>query len=192
MPRYQILHNQFCSLARESKFQKWLEEISVNLYSDLMKHLESATGCKANVKKMQEIQQKLQTENKSVQLVDFLLKNYPSAIVKLEDISKAETQQKLTPTIFLSKITDTTVFKYYYPNLLTYPMKAVFTNEDVETLRKDVKRFMADKIDADYIVVGNKAYVEYFKTKHMDEAKLVPRQKREIFLYRLKQEQENV
>ena len=192
MARYQILHNQFCALAKETRFQKWLESISPQLYSELIEHLKTATGCKASTQKMQEIQQKLQVMDKATQLVNFLRENYPTTIIRLEDQKPKEEVGEIlkgkskSPTLFLTKIDNATVFKHYNPNLLTYPMKAVFMNEDVNALRRDVKKFMADKIDIDYIVIGNKAYVEYFKIKHEEEAKLVPKQRREIYQYRLK------
>ncbi len=196
MARYEIQENQFCGLSKEITFQEWLKNISPSLYKDLLTHLNTSASCKSNTSKMINIQNKLIEIGKGVNLVNFLREKFPNTVLRVDDVQQAQKVAKILPrrkettaTEYLESIDESIVFRFYNPHLLTFPLKAVFRNIDTIALRKDVMKFLSDKYDGDYVIVGNKAYIEFFKSKHEKEAQLIPKQKREVYQYRMRVDQ---
>jgi hypothetical protein len=139
---------------------------------------------------MMEIQMDLGKEGKLVDLVKFLLVEYPITIDKDGDIDEKAPEIISTPgpqrSRYLTKIDNDVVFKHYNPHMLTFPQKLVMQNSDLKQLELDAKDFITGKLNTDYIIIDDKAYIEYFKLKYQDESKKIPKDKREIFLYRTK------
>ena len=54
------------------------------------------------------------------------------------------------------------IFIHYNPIVLTYPRRIIFTGPSRE-LQKKVREFIIDKIKSDYIILGERAYIEYLK-----------------------------
>ena len=194
--KYRIKSSQFCSLAQEIKFQRWLSETNEKLYLGLIDGLKKKLGCSASIKLMSDIQAGLQNLGLGQKLVDFLLKEYPITIEAMDDnaISNfptisdppkfeihnvGQSQTKIIPGMI-----ENPVFKFYNPSLLMFPQKMILFNLNRGRLVIDTVAFLMDKIGGDYIIVGDKSYIEYFKYKYKDEVSKVPKSSREIVLYR--------
>lgn len=179
---YNIKISQFCAISQEIKFHVWLSNISTPLYEHLLAHFKGGGGgsCRANTKIMAEIHQELQKTGKHTELIKFLQENYPQIIESRETpiINKNN-------TVILATVKKNPVFKHYNAQLLTFPQKAILYNKDINRLSRDVKRFISDKLDVDYIIIGDRAYIEYFKYKYRDESGKIHKDKREIYQYRL-------
>ena len=181
MAKYRVRVSQFCSLAKESKWQGWLQTIAPDLHSELIKHLTNSVSCKANQNKMTTIYQTLEERKLGLQVIKFLRKEYPHT---LEEI--LQPQPILQPKSMLVAANTQEVFSYYKPTLLTFPQRQIFENNDIEALKKDVSAFLAGKVGGDYLIIGNRAYIEYFHLKYAPESKLIRPVDRELVKYRAK------
>lgn len=178
-----IRSGQFCALAKESKFQIWLSGKSTELYQELMEHLKQSTSCKSNIVKMNSIKDGLDKLDLGDDLFEFLKKNYPLTISEIDEKTSKEFEY-VQYTNALDKLDDVSVFKYYNPKILTFPQKIVFKNANRIALEESVKEFLVDKIDYDYIIINDLAYVEYFHYKYRGEAEKIPKSMRELFKYK--------
>ena len=189
MARFRVRTKQFCQLSQEQKWQSWLQSVAPDLYDDLMSHLKISRTCRSNHTKMMDIQKKLNGRKLMIPMVNFLRKEYPYAVEQIEQVDQKETQKFVpedTPPKVVGSILGGDVFRHYSPNMLTFPQKAILENEDQKALQKQVREFVDGKVGVDYIIIGTKAYIEYFKLKYNREASMVPDNEREIYLYRLK------
>lgn len=136
---------------------------------------------------MMEIQSKLSKQDKLVSLVEFLRKEYPISLIEVTGNDPENIEVVASDgTRLLTIIDDTYVFKHYNPNMVTFPQKLVMQNKDIKQLEVDVQAFVTSKLDFDYVIVGDKAYIEYFKPKYRDEIPKIQRNKREVFMYKAK------
>jgi hypothetical protein len=133
---------------------------------------------------MLDIQQGLEKRGLLAQMVLFLKREYPYAVEEIKTGAKPQPIAK-HPTNVVEAVTGE-VFEHYHPNLLTFPQKLILENENIDELHRQVKEFCQGKIDVDYIIVGTKAYIEYFKLKYTKEAKKISSGRREIYQFRLK------
>lgn len=181
--KYRIRKSQFCTLSKEQKWQSWLQSVSQDLYDDLMNHLKISSSCGSNQAKMIDIQKGLEKRGLMNQMVSFLKKEYPTVIEQI-----IETNQKIQNKShnIITKSVGTDVFQYYNPSLLTFPQKMIIENENIDELQSEVNEFCMDKIGCDYIIIGNKAFIEYFKRKYQKEYKEISIKQREIYKYRMK------
>jgi predicted DNA-binding protein (UPF0278 family) len=131
---------------------------------------------------MIEIQKELEKNGKYQELISFLKDNFPATLREVVVNKKPDPAH----TVILRSGKDMVVFKHYNCALLTFPQKLVMQNKDVAQLRRDVKNFLMDKMGYDYIIVDDKAYIEYFKYKYREEAGQITKEKREIYRYRLR------
>lgn len=185
MPKYKIRTKQYCNLSQEQKWQSWLQSVSQELYDDLMTHMEVSRSCKQNYAKMLDIQQGLEKRGLLPQMVLFLKREYPYAVEEIR-VGAPKGQIRQRPSNVVEAISDAVVFEHYHPNLLTFPQKLVLENDDQEQLLREVKDFCQGKVGVDFIIIGNKAYIEYFKLKYTKEAKKISPNRREIHQFRLK------
>jgi hypothetical protein len=183
MARYKIRTNQYCALAQEQKWQSWLFSVCQELGEDLLKHLEHSRSCKSNKAKMMDIQIGLEKRKLLPQMIEFLKKEYPYTVDEIQEGNKKTINRQKKARV-LSNVKE--VFEHYHPNLLTFPQKIVFENDNVESLLREVREFCQGKVGVDYIIIKDKAYVEYFKLKFAKEAKKISKHRREICQYRLK------
>jgi hypothetical protein len=181
MAEYRVKTQQFCSLCREMRWQSWLNSVAPDLYKALVDHLSYSRSCRANHQAMVEIINKLEQRKIIEKMVQFLIKEYPYAVEEMKDKPKPPSASRV-----LDRIDDQNVFLVYRPNLLTHPQKLVMENEDRPALHRDIMNFIVDKVSCDYIIVGNRAYIEYFKSKFSMESQKIPYNSREIYKYRLK------
>ena len=181
---YTLRKDQFCSISRNIKWQEWLYSVAPDLCEELKIHLKNSRSCKSNREKMIEINDKLVNRGLNSVLISFLSKNMPYIIKKTED------EHTTNRSIIISRYDDVAnndgVFLSYNANILQFPQKVIIENKDSRQLLIDIKKFLKDKIGFDYIIIGNRAYIEYFKLKYDKESKLISRESREIFQYRIK------
>jgi hypothetical protein len=173
--------SQFCALSREQPFHHWLQTIVPDQHDILMKHLETSTSCKSNKLKMIEIQSKIKERGFLSSLINYLLLEYPEVIEIIEEGKKI---QRGVPKIVMTN--DNKVFRYYNPNLLSFPQKLIIKNVNVQALELSVLDFCKDKILTDYLIINNTAYIEYIKSKYYEEAKSVTDENRDLYQYRLR------
>jgi hypothetical protein len=181
MAQYRVKTKQYCSLSKNQKWQSWLQSVSQELYDDLMNHHLANHGCKSNHIKMMEIQRKLNAKKLLPSMVQFLLKEFPNTV---EEVKTPTVKPKVKPIKISND--DKGVFGYYNPKLLTFPQKIIIENDNKEELERQVHDFCKDKIDTDYLIIGNKAYIEYFRLKYSKESKKISLVDRDIHQYRLK------
>jgi len=183
MAKYRIRTRQYCALSKEAKWQSWLQSVSQELHDDLVAHLKSGPGCGANQAKMVEIQNKLERNGSLADMVRFLIKEYPFAVEKIDDVDSVK--EKFDAPKVVNKIRQD-VFAHYNPRLLSFPQKAILHDDDLDNLSRKVKVFCAGKFGVDYIIVDNVAFIEYFQMKYSKESVKVKDSDREIYKYRVK------
>lgn len=183
MAKYRIHVKQFCTLSNDYKWQGWLQSVSPTLHRELMQHLAQSKSCRSNQEKMQEIQKSLDGSNKLPAMIAFLKREFPQMIEEIREEKDGPAPIKST---IVSGLEKNEVFSHYNPNLLTFPQRMVLENKDPEALKRDVKEFIVGKVGVDYLIIGDRAYIEYFKLKFIREASQVPITSRELYKYRLK------
>jgi hypothetical protein len=141
---------QFCYLSSAPAWLAWLHDYSADLYRDLIEHLRRKTGCRANQAKMLEMLNQIMAQPDGiVQLETFLRKSFPHVLIP-DEHQQARPKAKIDP-----------VFPDYKPGLLTLPRRKILERHDVPNLEEAVTNFLADKRNSDYVIVGDRAYIEY-------------------------------
>ena len=145
--------NQFCNLATSPTFQSWLYNLDKDIYRIYQQNMRTSRGCADNREVMEETLQLITEANKQLELRSFLMSNFPNVIEG--EVSRP-------------KINPGEVFPRYNPNILTYPRRKIITGQN-PYLKRKVKSFLIDKIKSDYIIIGDKEYIEYLtkQDKHL-------------------------
>lgn len=181
---YRIRTQQFCSLSQEQLWQSWLQSVAQELYEELMAHIKKSNSCRSNHLKMTEIYAELEKRKLVELMIEFLRKEYPNTVEEVQKMGEIKPRSSSSTKVSTSR--DQDVFVYYKPGLLTFPQKMILENNDPTDLERDVHNFLIGKIGGDYIIIGNRAFIEFFKLKYAKESKEVSMTQREIFQYRLK------
>lgn len=196
----QVDQGRFCSLSSNRDWQTWLRNADKDLYDDLMRTRASGRGCSANSAKMKQIYSALYARGKGADLEELIKErfaylitggNAPSPAKSIpvslpKPLPKAMTPPKsLWAPTNASNLNKHGVFESYRPNILTFPKKMIFVNTDRNQLEAIVKHFLRDKISYDYIMVDDRAYVEYFDAQYQSEAEKIPKESRDIHKYRM-------
>lgn len=200
--KIQVDQGRFCTLSGNKDWQEWLKKEDSELYSDLMKTRMSGRGCNANKEKMKQIYSLLYAKGKgesfekliqqrfSYLMLDNDVKNKDALIAKVPlQQPKPVSQVKIPPRILAPTNTENLnkhkVFSSYRPNILSFPKKMIFVNSNKDQLEAIVKHFLKDKTAFDYIIIDDRAYVEYFNLENQEEADKIPKESREIHKYRM-------
>lgn len=196
----EIKTSAFCGLSRSTDWQKWLKETSPDLYQDLMKTVNTARGCRANSNKMMDIYFKLNQRGLEPELLTFLRRRFPW-IIKEDTSPKQKEIKKQTKASSVShnirnlksskdwgRLNKHKVFSFYRPDILSFPQKFIIVDQPA-SLYDRVQRFVADKLAVDYIIIGDRAYIEYFEPKYAAVIDKIPQKSRDIYKYRLKMQQ---
>jgi hypothetical protein len=112
----------------------------------------SGQGCTENRAKMYDLLQAIiKNRQWALALESFLMQNFPAMLV--DDSKASQTTQK-------NKEVDNkhSVFAYYDPSLATFPRRIIFSSDD---LQKQVRDFCARQFYCEWIIVEDRAYVEY-------------------------------
>lgn len=141
---------QFCSLSSNPIWQSWLYKYDPVFNQELVNHLRSSTGCGANRVKMTEIMNRIVERGDEGLIVDFLKVHFPQMI---EDDSRVVAVKTFNSRRDIP-------FDVSDANLLTFPRRAIIDG-DQDTLKDLVSNFLSDKVGGDFVIVGNRAFVEY-------------------------------
>lgn len=139
---------QFCSLATSPSWQAWLFHYNNDIYTKFIKSLRESHGCTDTRELMQELLIEIQNGGGGVELFEFLSKHYPYMI-------ESDNNENIEDGY-------DDIFVHYNPKILTYPRRLILTGEKRELLKR-IKEFLLDKIKSDYIIIRNKAYIEYLE-----------------------------
>ena len=194
-----IKTSQFCSISRSKDWQNWLKEIDADLHDELLEVV-SKRGCRAITKLMMDIYRSLIKDGHRDSFETFMKRRFPYMITddrevrrrshEIEEYNKDNFKNK-EPKIIQPKIRSAEnieIFKDYRANILSFPQRLILDG-DIETLESRVKKFIADKSGTDYIIVNDKAYIEYFLPQYKDIVEKIPIERREIHAYRMKMKQ---
>jgi hypothetical protein len=175
--RYSFRTDQFCALSTDQTFHKWLEDVDKEVYAGLQVHLKRNPGCRANKEYMKMVRRQLSANDLNDELIKFLRDYFPTV---LKPIIEPRENNKID----LSELNKHGVFRIYRPHILTFPHKYIIVDSDLEQLKKKIVEFIKDKIGTDYIIIEDRVYIEYFEPRFKEEAETVPREVREIWLYK--------
>lgn len=179
--------SHFCALSRAEDWQNWLSSVAPDLLESLQKTINRG-GCKDVSDEMIRIYKEIYARNFGPKFETLIRNRFPYIIdsgVNKRAIKPAPTVNKVPnkyPRISVIK-GDDFLFKNYSPGLLTFPQRIIFSGK-LEQLQEAINKFVADKVGVDYVIIGNKAYIEYFESKYKDIVNKVAPEKREIFKYK--------
>lgn len=112
-----------------------------------MAKLRESRGCNYNRQLMVDTLDLISKNGGYEQILDYVRVNYPYMVVDEYRKQSGKTQ------------TDN-IFPGYVAGILTYPRRVIFEGQP-DDLFKRIQAFIYDKLKHDYIIVGNKGYVEY-------------------------------
>lgn len=182
-----IREGTFCGLARNPEWQKWLLEIAPDLHAQLLDTLEHSRGCHTNRDKMLEILSVLKIREKMPEFEQLVRERFPYVEDKKSGIKAKlnKKQQKFTTQRPIPTTRDEHgVFKIYKPHLLTFPAKIIISDKDRNSLERRLFHFIRNKIGVDYLIIGNRAYVEYFFPQYRATLEKMSADDREIAKFR--------
>ena len=143
--------DQFCYLATSPAWLAWLHDLSSDLYSDFADHLRHKASCRANADKMLEMLRRITAvAGQEDKLEAFLRQTFPHVLI----------DDRPQPTAPASPRPAQPVFPHYDPNLITIPRRRVLSGAGA-ALEQAVATFLADKVEGDFVIVNNLAYIEY-------------------------------
>lgn len=177
--KYSIRQNMFCALARDEGWQGWLKSVAGDLYTKLLQHLEKSTSCKSNKAVMYVVLVELDKRKLTDDLVKFLSDYYPIALKIESNEITLNRQVKIEGDPNKHK-----VFKSYRPYLMSFPQKIIIVDGDRASLEHRTKAFIKNMIKADYIIIEDRSYIEYFEPQYKDESEKIVDS--EILQYRKK------
>lgn len=150
-----IRADRFCSLSTSPSWQAWLFHFDVTIYRRFIRRLQESRGCNQNREIMVELLKEIEAVDGGLdKLMEFLGKHYPHMIVgdaKPATVAPANN-----------------VFPDFNPDILTYPHRRVFENQNRRELEKEVKGFLVGKAKSDFVISDGRAYVEYLEQSEAD------------------------
>jgi hypothetical protein len=172
-----INSNEFCYLAKSELFLTWLKNLDRDLHDNLIEFLKQAKGCSANKAKMFEVLKAITTNRKWViALESFLMKNFPAIII---DDMKSFEQKRVSKEIENKH----KVFTYYDPVLVTFPRRIIFSGGD---LQKSVQDFCIKQFYSEWIIIDDRAYIEYLQPDVATYKPNIPEKNWQIRAYKKK------
>ncbi len=129
-------------------------QFNVAIYKQFTTLMRASTGCTNNREIMLATLQQIKAEpNGEGELHAFLSINYPYMIDGYVGQKKP------------IQNTHGELFPNFNPKLLTFPHRLIFEDQPGLKLDRRVKSFLIDKVKYDYIIIGDKAYIEYLNTE---------------------------
>ena len=186
-------------MSRNSDWLEFLKSTAPELYYELNDFLRTQKGCKSARDKMTDIYRKIYAMGKGSEFESFISIRFPY-IIESSSSNKPETVQdtirqtmmaRHVKPVLNSRNSDESlnkhgVFKSYKPDMLTFPQKLIIVNNDPRQLISSIRAFIADKVGVDYLVIEDRAYIEYFLPKYKDLVYKIPNQDREITQFKLR------
>lgn len=183
---YKIKQNQFCALSKNSNWQEWLRSNAIDLYYDLKDHLKGSTSCNSNKKKMIKIRKALHDKGLDKELLKFLKVFYPTILTPILDNSSSDHSDTKIKTSKPEDLNKHKVFGAFFPGILVFPHKFIIADFNRDNLMKRLRRFIKNKLSIDYIIIGDRAYIEYFEPRYSKEAAQIDDEDREIYQFKKK------
>lgn len=184
--KYELKSSQFCALAHDPAWQSWLGDTAPDLLGGLKGHLSKSKSCKSNKEYMYQIRKELTDRGLNQKFIKFLRDVFPVVLkpinVARPSARKAQKKEIMSP----DELNKHEVFGVFRPGVLVFPHRMIIVDQDEESLLRRVRKFTKTKISIDYIIIEDRAYVEYFEQKFAEEASKVPQESRDIFRYRKK------
>lgn len=184
--------DQFCGLSGAPDFRDWLKSVAPDLLNALLNNPNK--GCKANQEKMIEIHRVLYDRKLEKQFETFISKRYSYLIIKEKSQPSKHSYRPASAFIIepvighIDSMNKHGVFKHYRPDLLAFPHKYIMVG-DPKWLPTRIKKFIADKLGVDYIILDDYAYIEYFPRRYADVMNQIKPEDREIYAFRKRMEQ---
>jgi len=144
--------SRFCSLATSTSWHTWLHNYDHKIYQDFIRQFKLSTGCQYNRELMVETLKKIDQRGGRALLIEFAKVHHPYTLE--DEGNKPDNKQ---------------IFPGYVPGILTYPRRIILTGEPGR-LEQLVRDFLVDKYKYDYVVVGDKAYIEYLLQQDVEIA----------------------
>ena len=188
---FKIRINEFCGISRNKIWQDWLLTKAPDLHKSLMDILSEAVGgCKKNTAAMVDIYNTLVRRGNEYDLTTFLMKEFPVALEEIQNNAyKADNQVKnVDPEAYkdLQGPNKHKIFKSYNPSILSFPQRIIIIDPNLQNLNRRIRNFIKDKIDPDFLIIEDRAYIEYFMPKYKQEASKFPSEMRELRQWRNK------
>lgn len=180
--RYELKTSQFCALAQDAQWQTWLKGVAEDLSNSLKMHLKNSKSCKSNREFMMILRKKLKDRNLDDKLLKFLQNVFPIVLKPIDEEPRSSRKVISTP----EELNKHKVFKMFKPRLLTFPHKMIIVDENRGSLQRRVRKFAKTKIHVDWIILEDRAYIEYFESRFREEAEKIPVNQREIFQFKKK------
>lgn len=186
--------DSFCGLARNQDWHKFLEATAPDLFKELIGFLRTATGCRSVKAKMMAIYQKLYQRGKGNDFENLMRRRFPY-IIKSDDSPPKPPPKPVAKKVITKKVVTEEelnkhgVFRIYKPNILTFPHKLIIVDKDHTSLMAKVKDFLRDKIEIDYLIIEDRAYIEYLLNKYKDAEDKLDVRSLEISQYRMREMQ---
>lgn len=184
--------NHFCGLSSATDWRVWLRSVAPDLHDKLVNNPNK--GCKANQERMVEIHKDLIDRGMQATLENFLRQRFPYVITE-EDRSTLRTAppkpkiEPIKPVVgHIEQMNKHKVFRNYRPDILSFPHKYIIVGEP-SSLVERIKTFTFDKVGVDTIIVEDHAYIEYFLKRYSDVVEKIPKENRDIWIYRQKAKQ---
>jgi hypothetical protein len=191
-----ILKDRFCNLSREANFQKFLKELAVDLYQDLIDHLQLGEGCQSNKKKMIQIYDEVKKRGSEARLVQFIEDNHPHMVIRSkteENEAKpaklaVKKMEALTLDDLYTKMNHHKVFDVYRPRVMFVPQRKIIVGPSREYVANETTKFIRTKTDVDYVILEGPelwhSYIEYFDQRFSKHAEKINKNKRPISVYK--------
>ena len=152
---------------------EWLRENVPVLYNFLDEKLKSGVGCRAASSYMMDVYRAIVDRGDGQKFHDFIMNRFPFVV----DGKPAADLPMEDPNIHH-------VFRRYKPHLRRFPQQYIIVDSNRAELEKKLMSFIRGKVGVDYIVIEDRAYVEYFLSRFSEVVQTVPVEKREIYAYK--------
>ena len=149
----------FCSLASHPKWQEWLKNTTDEIYQIFIDKFKKSTGCSNNAKIMIETLPLINSAGLEDNLFTFLGDYFPNILINDDE------EQSILP-----------IEKYFYIKSLTYPRRIVIEAEPKD-IHVELSKFLNGKIQSEYIIIKNRAFVEYLIIEDIQIMKSIPESK---------------
>jgi hypothetical protein len=165
--------DQFCNLSTDAKWQAWLWYFDQAMYQDLATHLRTSKGCGQNrefmIKLMGRVNGVIGGQEK---LLEFLQQNYPHMVESVTPVEASEPVRYQRPVMAPAQVSPP--FERYDPRMLSFPRRNVLQSSDLSELNRRVRAFVSDKVRSDWVIIGDKAYIEFVPSEHAGVAANIP------------------
>lgn len=197
MDRIRLHYSKFCALARNTEFRAWLRTNAADQEEFLAQANTAVGGCKQRAERMATVYNKIYEAGKGDEFEKLIRSRFPYVVDHNADPLRPDanpkkhlrinkpSSQPIPRTSDVSKSMDPHgVFKLYRPEILTFPQKRILINDNPAQLQAQVAHFTQDKFGVETLIIGERAYIEYFEPRYKDVANRIPPEKRDIFQYK--------